>query len=102
MNNWQVGACIVSPNKTVVGVGYNSMPKLPSDVKPKDNGQGGGKSESSPPTAGVSQELDKLWKGRGPEETRFYETHYDTGRKFLYGKISNLTLVSDYNAMLVF
>ena len=78
------------------------MPKLPSDVKPKDNGQGGGNSESSP-TAGGSPKLDELWKGRGPEETdKFYETHYDTGRKFLYGKISNLKLVSDYNAMLVF
>ena len=82
------------------------MPKLPSDVKPiKDNGQGEGNSKKSPlPTAeetnqtgkkdpAGSPKLDELWIGRGPKETdKFYETHYDTGRKFLYGKISNLTL----------
>ena len=60
---YQVGACIVSPNKTVVGVGYNSMPK---------NGKGNDRYK------------DFIDKGR--EHETFEKSHYDTERKFLYGK----------------
>ena len=59
---YQVGACIVSPNKTVVGVGYNSMPK----------------------NAKINEYKHLIDKGRGHET--FEKSHYDTERKFLYGK----------------
>lgn len=59
---YQVGACIVSPNKTVVGVGYNSMPK----------------------NAKKNEYKHLIDKGRGDET--FEKSHYDPERKFLYGK----------------